>query len=149
MKIRDLAIRKKFILSFSLLLFMMLIGGLVVGYLWNQVDKYQQVKSDVAETMMRFDNAQKIEQDFLIFGWKEIDFLEDGKSDFTQQFYTEVEKVEISLDQKIKSEFVNDKELAVEFSSILISINSYKKSFDDLRKLLYTKRFLKDHGLER
>ncbi|MGM0580175.1 MAG: GAF domain-containing protein [Bacteroidota bacterium] len=147
MKIRDLAIRKKFILSFSILLFMMLIGGLVVGYLWNQVDKYQQVKSDVAETMMRFDNAQKIEQDFLIFGWKEIDFLEDGKSKFTHEFFTEVEKVEKSLEQKIKSKFVNRKELADDFNSILISINSYKKSFDDLRKLLFTRGF-KDHGLE-
>ncbi|WP_375578460.1 GAF domain-containing protein [Marivirga tractuosa] len=147
MKIRDLAIRKKFILSFSLLLFTMLIGGLVVGYLWSQVDEYQQVKSDVAETMMRFDNAQKIEQDFLIFGWKEIDFLEDGKSKFTQQFFNQVEKVEKSLEQKTKSEFVNDKDLANDFSSILISINSYKKSFDDLRKLLFTRGF-KDHGLE-
>jgi len=126
---------------------MMLIGGLVVGYLWSQVDKYQQVKSDVAETMMRFDNAQKIEQDFLIFGWKEIDFLEDGKSKFTQQFFTEVETVEQSLEQKTKSEFINNKDLAGNFSSILISINSYKKSFDDLRKLLYTRGF-KDHGLE-
>ncbi|HET8859710.1 GAF domain-containing protein [Marivirga sp.] len=147
MKIRDLAIRKKFILSFSLLLFMMLVGGLVVGYLWSQVDEYQQVKSDVAETMMRFDNAQKIEQDFLIFGWKEIDFLEDGQSKFTEQFFNEVEKVEESLAQKTKSEFVNKKELASDFSSILISINSYKKSFDELRKLLYTRGF-KDHGLE-
>ena len=147
MKIRDLAIRKKFILSFSILLSMMLIGGLVVGYLWNQVDKYQQVKSDVAETMMRFDNAQKIEQDFLIFGWKEIDFLEDGKSKFTQQFFNEVETVEKSLDQKIKSEYVNEKDLLSDFSSILILINSYKKSFNDLRKLLFTRGF-KDHGLE-
>ncbi len=147
MKIRDLAIRKKFILSFSILLFMMLIGGLVVSYLWNQVDKYQQIKSDVAETMMRFDNAQKIKQDFLIFGWKEIDFLEDGKSKFTEQFFTEVGKVEKSLDQKIKSEFVNDKDLASDFRSILISINSYKKSFDGLRKLLFIRGF-KDHGLE-
>ncbi|WP_296620716.1 GAF domain-containing protein [Marivirga sp.] len=147
MKIRDLAIRKKFILSFSLLLIMMLIGGLVVGYLWSQVDEYQQVKSDVAETMMRFDNAQKIEQDFLIFGWKEIDFLEDGKSKFTQQFFSEVETVEKSLEQKITSEFINKKDLAGDFRSILISIISYKKSFDDLRKLLYTRGF-KDHGLE-
>ena len=105
----------------------MLIGGLVVGYLWNQVDKYQQVKSDVAETMMRFDNAQKIEQDFLIFGWKEIDFLEDGKSKFTQQFFNEVETVEKSLDQKIKSEFVNEKDLLSDFSSILILINNCKQ----------------------
>lgn len=147
MKIRDLAIRKKFILSFSLLLFMMLIGGIVVGYLWSQVDKYQQIKSDVAETMMRFDNAQKIEQDFLIFGWKEIDFLEDGKSKFTQQFFKEIETVEQSLEQKIKSKFIKEKELEYDFSSILISINSYKKSFDDLRKLLYARGF-KDHGLE-
>lgn len=147
MKIRDLAIRKKFILSFSLLLFMMLIGGLVVGYLWDQVDKYQQIKSDVAETMMRFDNAQKIEQDFLIFGWKEIDFLEDGKSKFTQDFFAEVETVEKSLEQKTNYEFVKNKKLANDFSSILISIVSYKKSFDELRKLLY-KRGFKDHGLE-
>lgn len=126
---------------------MMLVGGIVVGYLWSQVDKYQQVKSDVAETMMRFDNAQKIEQDFLIFGWKEIDFLEDGASKFTQQFFTEIETVEQSLEQKIKSNFINEKELAGDFSSILISINSYKKSFDHLRKLLFTRGF-KDHGLE-
>ncbi|ADR21182.1 hypothetical protein MATR_11900 [Marivirga tractuosa] len=147
MKIRDLAIRKKFILSFSILLFMMLAGGLVVGYLWNQVDDYQQIKSDVAETMMRFDNAQKIEQDFLIFGWKEIDFLEDGKSNFTQQFFTEVETVEISLEQKSNSDFVKSKGLEDEFRSILISVNRYKSAFDDLRKLLYTRGF-KDHGLE-
>jgi nitrogen fixation/metabolism regulation signal transduction histidine kinase len=126
---------------------MMLIGGIVVGYLWSQVDKYQQIKSDVAETMMRFDNAQKIEQDFLIFGWKEIDFLEDGKSKFTQQFFKEIETVEQSLEQKIKSKFIKEKELEYDFSSILISINSYKKSFDDLRKLLYARGF-KDHGLE-
>lgn len=126
---------------------MMLAGGLVVGYLWNQVDDYQQIKSDVAETMMRFDNAQKIEQDFLIFGWKEIDFLEDGKSNFTQQFFTEVETVEISLEQKSNSDFVKSKGLEDEFRSILISVNRYKSAFDDLRKLLYTRGF-KDHGLE-
>ena len=147
MKIRDLAIRKKFILSFSILLFMMLVGGFVVGYLWNQVDEYQQIKSDVAETMMRFDNAQKIEQDFLIFGWKKIDFLEDGKSKFTEQFFSEVETVENSLEQKSNSNFVKSKALENDFRSILISVNSYKNAFDDLRKLLYTRGF-KDHGLE-
>jgi len=147
MKIRDLAIRKKFILSFSILLFMMLIGGLVVGYLWNQVDEYHQIKSEVAETMMRFDNAQKIEQDFLLFGWKEIDFLEDGESKFTQQFFTEVETAENSFKQKSNSDFVEGNGLKDEFSSILISINRYKNSFNELRKLLYTRGF-KDHGLE-
>jgi methyl-accepting chemotaxis protein len=147
MKIRDLAIRKKFILSFSLLLFMMLIGGLVVGYLWSQVDKYQQIKSDVAESMMRFDNAQKIEQDFLIFGWKKIDFLEDGRSNLTQQFLTEIEEVAKSLEEKTTTKFVKNKGLSTEFSSILISITSYKKSFEELRELLYVRGF-KDHGLE-
>jgi methyl-accepting chemotaxis protein len=147
MKIRDLAIRKKFILSFSLLLFMMLIGGLVVGYLWKQVDNYQQIKSDVAEAMMRFDNAQKIEQDFLIFGWKKINFLEHGQSKFTQQFLAEVEKVEQSVEQKITAEFVKNKGLASDFNSILLSINRYKKSFDELRQLLHIRGF-KDHGLE-
>lgn len=147
MKIRDLAIRKKFILSFSLLLFMMLIGGLVVGYLWSQVDKYQQIKSDVAESMMRFDNAQKIEQDFLIFGWKKIDFLEDGRSNLTQQFLTEIEEVAKSLEEKTTTKFVKNKGLSSEFSSILISITSYKKSFEELRELLYVRGF-KDHGLE-
>ncbi|MGJ3236724.1 GAF domain-containing protein [Marivirga sp.] len=147
MKIRDLAIRKKFILSFSLLLFMMLVGGLVVGYLWSQVDKYQQIKSDVAESMMRFDNAQKIEQDFLIFGWKKIDFLEDGQSNLTQQFLTEIDEVAKSLEDKTTTEFVENKDLSSEFSSILISITSYKKSFEELRKLLFVRGF-KDHGLE-
>ncbi len=147
MKIRDLAIRKKFILSFSLLLFMMLTGGIIVGYLWSQVDDYQRIKSDVAETIMRFDNVQKIEQNFLIFGWKGIDFLEDGESKLTQQFFSEVEQVEESLLQKINSETIKDKNLSKDFNSIFLATTSYKKSFDDLRKLLFQRGF-KDHGLE-
>jgi methyl-accepting chemotaxis protein len=125
----------------------MLVGGLIVAYLWNQVDDYQQLKSNVAETMMRFDNAQKFEQDFLIFGWKKIDFLEDGKSNFTKHFFTEIESVENSLNQKINTDFVKNKKLESDFNTILVSIISYKKSFDYLRKLLYTRGF-KDHGLE-
>jgi HAMP domain-containing protein len=125
----------------------MVIGGVVVGFLWSQIDEYQQVKSDVAETMMRFDNAQKIEQDFLIFGWKGIDFLEDGTSKLTQQFFSGVELVEASLAQKINSEYIKDKDLTNGFNAILLAITSYKRSFNELRKLLF-KRGFKDHGLE-
>ncbi len=147
MRLKDLAIRKKFILSYSLLLSMIIIGGILVGYLLKQIDLYQDIKFDMAETMIQFDKAQKIEQDFLIFGWKEIDFLEDGQSRFTKRFFKEVELVENLLTDKINSDFIQTRQLEKDFNSIKISITNYKKTFADLSVLLF-KRGFKDHGLE-
>ncbi|WMN06320.1 GAF domain-containing protein [Marivirga arenosa] len=147
MKIRDLAIRKKFILAFSILLIVMLSGACILALLWSQINNYQKVKSDMAEIMMKFDKAQKIEQDFLIFGWKDPDFLNNGKSKFTLDFFTQLDLVEQEIQSKISSDFINDKSLSQDFHSILTSAKSYRSSFDELRKLLL-KRGFRDHGLE-
>lgn len=147
MGFKDISIRKKLIFSFSSLIVLVFAGGFIAFRLLNQVTSFQQLKSDMAANMMMLDNAQNVEKEFLLYGWKEVDFLEDGESKLTKEYNQKVSSLRANLKNITNQPLVVKANLSNDISSLNLVIGNYEKTFEHLRKALY-KRGFKDHGLE-
>ena len=125
----------------------MLTGGFIVAYLISKIETYQLLKNDIAETIIGLDRAQKTEKDFLLFGWKQTDFLENGNNEFTDNYFQQIREVSDQLNKKLNDVIVGEANLKTDIQSILLSISLYENSFEDLRKILQYRGF-RNHGME-
>ncbi|MBK6264786.1 GAF domain-containing protein [Marivirga sp. S37H4] len=147
MTFKDIPIRKKFILAFSSLLLPALLGGFLVYNYFYKVHLFQELKSEMAEVMMELDKSQKIEKEFLLYGWKEISFLENGLSEMTQSFSDKIQLVQKKLNAQAAKSIVVESQFENEIHSLNSSVSEYERTFNELR-LMLLKRGFKDHGLE-
>ncbi|PTB97010.1 hypothetical protein C9994_04895 [Marivirga lumbricoides] len=147
MRFKDLAIRKKFIFAFSFLLLLAFSGGLLVYSFFVKIQNFQALKNETAELMLELNKAQKLEKEFLLYGWKSTDFLEDGSTEFTELYFQKIQWVEDELLKQSATEIAGSVGLDWELKSLRQSVVNYKRTFDRLREMLL-KRGFKDHGLE-
>jgi len=147
MRYKDLAIRKKFIISFSFLLILGLFGGLIVFNSYRDISNFQALRIEMAETMLELDKAQKRQKEFMLFGWKDPGFLEDGKSKITTEINSSLNKIRKELNHTSELNVVESIDLSFDIENLSSLVNSYQQTFNDLTGLLH-KRGFKDHGLE-
>lgn len=147
MRFKDLAIRKKFIFAFSFLLLLAFSGGLLVYNFFTKIQNFQLLKNETAELMLELNKAQKLEKEFLLYGWKSTDFLEDGSSELTELYFQKIKWIENELMKQSEKEIAGSVGLDWELKSLNQSVQNYRKTFDELRAMLL-KRGFKDHGLE-
>jgi methyl-accepting chemotaxis protein len=101
----------------------------------------------MAEIMLDLDKAQKRQKEFMLFGWKEPAFLEDGKSNITTEINSNLNTIRAALNQTSQLNVVESVDLSFDVEKLSSLVNSYQQNFNDLTALLH-KRGFKDHGLE-
>lgn len=147
MRITDLAIRKKFILSFSLLLLLGFLGGLISYLTFSKIHDFQLLRIQVAEVMLSLDKTQKKQKEFLLYGWKDIDFLEKGKSENTNEINHSIKAIQNKFDSISRADITIDAALSADIKALNDLVFDYELTFNQLVSFLH-KRGFKDYGLE-
>ena len=144
---RNLLIRKKFIVSFSILLALGFAGALIGYFTFSRIDDFQQLRNSTSKIILDLNQTQKKQKEFLLYGWKQEAFLEDGKSAETLAIDQDLHRIRLQLNKLIESDEVSSNDIKRDFHLLNTFVGNYRSTFGELVQLLH-KRGFKNHGLE-